>query len=79
MAVDLTNTTYTFTVNKDGSVTFTAGADGASQTIVGADVSSDANLKVWLDNYRDAYIAGLQATQPQIASDITVGTQQTGS
>jgi hypothetical protein len=79
MAVDLTNTTYTYTVNQDGTVTFTAGADGVAQNLSGADLSSPDNLTTWLNNYRDAYIAGLQQEQTQIGSGITVGTPQQGA
>lgn len=79
MAVDLTNTSYAYTVNQDGSVTFTAGADGKPQNLSGADLSSPENLTAWLNGYRDAYLAGLQIEQTQIAEGIPVGTPQQGS
>lgn len=79
MSLNLTDQTYTYTVNENGSVTFTAGADGVVQNLSGADLSSADSLKAWLDSYRDAYIAGLQAQQAQIAEGIPIGQQQSGS
>jgi hypothetical protein len=79
MSLDLTNTTYTYTVNEDGTVTYTAGADGVEQNLSGADLSSPDNLTAWLTAYTTAYIAGLQVEQTQIGEGIPVGQQQSGS
>lgn len=75
----LNDKTYTYIVNDDTSVTFTANADGIEQNLSGLDLSSDENLQTALDNYRDAYIAGLQQIQPDVGDDITIGERQQGS
>ena len=79
MSVNLSNTTYTYEVNEDGSVTYTAGADSVTQNLSGADLSSSDNLVTWLNNYTTAYLAGLAQEQVQIGEGITVGQQQSGS
>jgi hypothetical protein len=73
------NISYTYEVNDDGTVTFTSAQDNIPQNISGADLSSTENLIAWLNNYRDAYLAGLQTIQPQIAEGITVDEPQTVS
>ena len=73
MAFDASKTTYTATVNEDGSVTYTPDCDGVAQNLSGRDISSADALKADLDAYTAAYIAGKQLEQAQIGEGITVG------
>lgn len=73
MAFDPTKTTYTATVNEDGSVTYVPDCDSIEQNLSGRNTSSTDALKTDLDAYTAAYIAGKQAEQVDIGDDITVG------
>lgn len=73
MSFDPTKTTYTATVNEDGSVSYTPDCDGIEQNLSNRDTSSTDALQTDLDAYTKAYIAGKQAEQIDIGDDITVG------
>ena len=77
--LDLTKTTYKYTVKSDGTVDYAADADGVTQNLSGCDISSTDALEAYLTDYTRAYLAGLKSEQPVIGDDITVGEQNTAN
>lgn len=79
MAFDQTKTSYSYTVNADGTVNYTPDCDGVEQVnMAGIDVSSAAAIEAYLNEYTTAYIAGKlqeQAATPDIG--VTPGVTQT--
>lgn len=76
MAIDLTKTTFKYTVNADGTVTYISNSDGKTQKLSGMDVSSKDLLEICLANYTTAYITGLSTQSVNLGNDLTVGVQK---
>lgn len=81
MSFNPNDTSYTYTVNQDGTVNYTAACDGLLQpSLSGIDVSSVDSIESYLDAYTLAYISGLQSVQVVAPGEgVPVGTPQTAN